>query len=96
MTWSEDCAVIKTNLANQVLTFELIETNLYVLVATLSTQDNVKLLSQLKPSFKRTISWEKCLLMPESLPRNANLNHLVELNFQRVNRLFILLFENDA
>ena len=56
----------------------------------------MKLLSQLKPSFKRTISWEKCLLMPESLPQNANLNHLVELNFQRVNRLFILLFENDA
>ena len=33
------------------------ETNLYVLVVTLSTQDNVKLLSQLKSVFKRAVTW---------------------------------------
>ena len=33
---------------------------------------------------------------PELLELNANLNHLIEPSFQRVNRLFVLAFENDA
>ena len=33
---------------------------------------------------------------PELLRRNPNLNHLVEPNFQGVNRLFVLAFENDT
>ena len=33
----------------------------FVPVATLSAQDNVKLLHQLKSRFKRTISWNKYL-----------------------------------
>ena len=33
--------------------------NLNVVVVTLSTQDNVKLLDQLKSGFKRTINWNK-------------------------------------
>ena len=35
------------------------DTKLYVPVGTLSTQDNAKLLEQLKSGFKRTISWNK-------------------------------------
>ena len=34
---------------------------------TLSTQANVKLLTQLKPGFKRAINWNKCLSKPELL-----------------------------
>ena len=32
---------------------------LYVPLITLSTQDNAKLLEQLKPGFTRTIKWNK-------------------------------------
>ena len=65
---------------NQVPTFEIqFETNLYITVVTLSTQDNAKLLSQLKPGFKRTISWNKYLPKPELLPQDKNLNHLAEM-----------------
>ena len=85
-----------TNVANQGTTFEITETNLYVPVATLSTQDNAKLLPQLKSGFKQTISWNKYLSKPELLAQNANLNHLIEPSFQGVNRLFVLAFENDA
>ena len=87
--------IIYTNIANQVPTFTITETNLYVPVVTLSTQDNAKLLPQLKSGFKRTISWNKYLAKPELLPQNANLNHLTEPSFQGVNRLFVLEFEND-
>ena len=95
LTWSADCVIIYTNVANQIPTFTITETNLYVPVATLSTQDNAKLLPQLKSGFKRTISWNKYLAKPELLAQNANLNHLIEPSFQGINRLFVLAFEND-
>ena len=96
LTWSADCVIIYTNVANQVPTFTITETNLYVPVVTLSTQDNAKLLPQLKSGFKRTISWNKYLPKPELLARNANLNHLIQPSFLGVNRLLVLVFEDDA
>ena len=43
-------------LQNQNPIFTITETNLYVPAVTLSTDDNAKLLSQLKSGFKRAIS----------------------------------------
>ena len=96
LTWSAGCVIIYTDVADQVPTFTITETNLYVPVVTLSTQDNAKLLPQLKSGFKRTISWNKYLAKPELLAQNANLNQLIEPSFQGINRLFVLAFENDA
>ena len=96
MIWSAGCVIIYTGAANQVPTFTITETNLYVPVVTLSTQDNAKLLPQLKSGFKRTISWNKYLAKPELLAQNTNLNHLIEPSFQGVNRLFVLAFEDDG
>ena len=96
LTWSANSVIIYNDVANQVPTFEIAETNFYVPVVTLSTQDNSELLPQLKSGFKRIISWNKYLPKPELLPQNPNLNHLVEPSFQVVNRLFALPFEDDA
>ena len=41
------------------------------------------------------VNWNKYLSKQELLAQNPSLNYLVERNFQRVNRLFILAFEND-
>ena len=38
LTWSTDCVIIYTNVTNQVPTFTVTETSLYVHVVTLSTQ----------------------------------------------------------
>ena len=56
----------------------------------------IKIKKQLKSGFKRKISWKKYLAKPELLPQNANLNHLIEPNFQGVNRHFVLAFEDEA
>ena len=96
LNWSANCVIIYTNVNNQVPTFTITETNLYVPVVTLSTQDNSKLLPQLKPCFKRRIHWNKYLAKPELLAQDPNLNHLVGPSFQGVNRLFVLAFGNDA
>ena len=95
LTWSANCVIIYTNVANQHPTFEIIETKLYVPVVTLWTQDNAKLLPKLKSGFKRTINWNKYLSKPELLTQNPNLNHIVEPSFEGVNKLFALAFENN-
>ena len=71
--WSENCVGISTNIANQVPTFTITEKNLYVPVVTLSSQDNAKLLTQLKSGFKRTIIRNKYISKPALLTQNANL-----------------------
>ena len=58
LTWYANC-VISNGAANQNTTFAITDTKLYVPVVTLSTQDNAKLLQQLKSEFKRTINWNK-------------------------------------
>ena len=67
LTWSADCAIIYTGVAEQLLTSRITETNLYVPVVALSTEDNAKLLPQLKSGFKITISWNKSITKPELL-----------------------------
>ena len=93
LTWSSTCVITDSNGGG---TFEITDTKLYVLVVTLSTQDNTKLLQQLKSDFKRVINWNKYFSKPESFRRNANLNYLVEPSFQGINRLFVLAFEDDT
>ena len=71
------------------------DTKLYVPVVTLSNQDHVKLLEQLKSGFKRTINWNKFQPKASIEARNLSLDYLVDPSFQEVNRLFVLLFENN-
>ena len=95
LTWSSTCVLISTKIRNQNPTFAITDTKLYVPVVTLSTQENTKFLQQLKTGFKRVINWNKYLSKPELLAQNPILNHLVEPSLQGVNRLFVLVFEND-
>ena len=78
LTWSANCVIVYTDVANQGATFTITETKLYVPVVTLSTQDNAKLLTQLKSGFKRTINWNKYLSKPELLAQNPNLNQIIK------------------
>ena len=59
LNWSENFVIVATNVADQVITFSITDTKLYVPVVTLSTQDGAKLLEQLKSGFKRRVNWNK-------------------------------------
>ena len=59
LTLSANCFVEANAIDNEVRTFSITEAKRYVAVVTLSTQDNIKLLDQLKSGFKITISWNK-------------------------------------
>ena len=92
LTWSKDCVITNSTGEEK---FQITETNLYVPVVTLSTQDNAKLLQQLKSGFKRTINWNKYESSIKTFAQNRYLNYLINPSFQGVNRLFVLSFENE-
>ena len=60
LTWSANC-VLSDAAAARATTFVITSTKLHVPVVTLSSEDNGKLLSQLKSGFKRTIYWNEYL-----------------------------------
>ena len=82
LKWSSTYVITDSNGAG---TFAITDTKLYVPVVALSTQENTKLLQQLKSGFKRVINWDKYLSKQKSFRINANLNYLVEPSFQGIN-----------
>ena len=92
LTWSKDCVISS---ATGETKFKITETKLYVPVVTLSTEDNAKLLQQLKSGFKRTINWKKYESNVKTFAQGRYLNHLINPSFQGVNRLFVLSFGNE-
>ena len=92
LTWSKDCVTTNSTGEGE---FAITETKLYVPAVTLSTQDNTKLLQQLKSGFKRTINWNKYESEIKTFAQNRYLNHLINPSFQVVHRLLVLYFENE-
>ena len=93
LTWYRDCVITNSNGEG---TFAITETKLYVVVVTLSTQNNAKLLQHLKSGFRRTINWNKYESNIKRFAQNRYLNHLINPCFQGVNKLFVLSFENEG
>ena len=58
LTWSLTCVITNSTGA---VKFAITATKPYVPVVTLLTEDNSKLLHQLKSGFKRTVNWNKYL-----------------------------------
>ena len=93
LTWSSTCVITNSTSAG---IFAITDPDLYVPAFTLSTQDNQKLLQQLKSGFQRTIKWNKFQSDQKTYAQNRYLNHLVDPSFQGANRLFVLSFERDG
>ena len=110
LTWFKNCVVINkaTTAANhgadhdvfkidnpKNAIFQITDTKLYVPVVTLSKENDIKLLEQLKSGFKRTIKWNKYRSQMTIQPQNNNLNYLIDPTFTNVNRLFVLSFPRN-
>ena len=68
--------------------------NLCVSVVTLSKDDEIKLLTNLKSGFTREIIWNKYSSQMTTEAINNNLNILIDPTFTNVNRLFVLAYRN--
>ena len=75
--------------------FVINDCKLYVPVVTLSKDDEIKLLTNLKSGFKREIKWNKYRTQMSTEAANNNLNILIDPAFTNVNRLFVLAYQID-
>ena len=62
-------------------------------VVTLSKDDEIKLLTNVKSGFKREIIWNKYRSQMSTEAINNNLNILIDPTFTNVNRLFVLAYQ---
>ena len=74
-------------------TFQINNAKLNVPVVTLSVNNNIKFLENMKQGFKRTISWNKYRAETTTQPKNNNLDYLIDPTFRNINRLFVLSFK---
>ena len=77
-------------------TLDITDCKLYTPVVTLSKDDEIKLLTNLKSGFKREIIWNKYRSQMSTEAIDNNLNILIDSTFTNVNRLFILVYQVDA
>ena len=75
-------------------TFAINGCKLYVPAVTLSKDDEIKLLTNLKSGFKREIIWNKYRSQMTTEAINNNLNILLDPTFTNANRLFVLAYQN--
>ena len=69
------------------------DSKLYIPVVTLSKDDEIKLLTNLKSRFTREIEWNKYRSQMTTEAINNNLNILIDPTFTNVNRLFVLAYQ---
>ena len=68
---------------------------MYVLVVTLSKDDEIKLLTNLKSGFKKEMKSNKYTSQMSTEAANNNLNILIDPTFTNVNGLFVLAYQVD-
>ena len=109
LKWNKNCII--TSLENRIInagppvirgnvptsvTLSITDCKLCIPVVTLSKDDEIKLLTNLKSGFTREIKWNKNRSQTPTEEINNNLNILIDLTFTNVNRLFVLAYQVDA
>ena len=78
-TWPENYVISEVK---RVTTFAIADAKLYVPVVILLTNDNAKLLQQLKSGFKRITNWNKYQSKVIMQTQNQYLDYLIDHSFQ--------------
>ena len=90
-TW--DCVLIEYHNNITRAKFQKNNTRLYVPVVTLSINDNIKFLANIKQGFKRKISWNKyrsgITPQQQKKKKKKSLDYLIDPAFRNINRLFV-------
>ena len=76
------------------VTLSINDCKLHIPVVTLSKDDEIKLLTNLKSEFTREIIWNKYRSQMTTEAANNNLNILIDPTFTNVNRLLVLAYQN--
>ena len=95
LTWKKEC-VLSNNDGNDV--FIINDTKMYVLVVTLSKEDNKDFIEQQNKGFQRSIYWNEYKTKGVTEDADANNSKYISLDpsFQGVNRLFVMTYNRLA
>ena len=74
-------------------TFQINNTKLYIPVVTLSINDKIKFLENIKQRCKRTISSNKCRSEITAQTKSNNCDYLIDRTSRNTNRLFVLFVQ---
>ena len=66
-------------------TFQINSAKLYIPIVTLSINDNIKFLENLKQGFKRAVSWNRYRSEITTQLKNNNLDYLIVPLFRNIN-----------
>ena len=94
LKWTKNCVLIEGDDKITGTTFAITSTKLYVPVVTLSINDDIKFLENIKEAFKRRTSWNKYRSEIIAQPKTNNLDYLTDPTFRNNNRLFVRSFKN--
>ena len=98
LKWYETCLLTAATTA----TFTITDARLYVPIVTLTVEYNFKLSKLLSEAFKRSIYWNEYKVTSNKIIEIAIANdikyirELLDSSCQRVNRLFVLAYDNTA
>ena len=93
LKWDKNCVITSLE-QRDIATLAINDCKLCVPEVTLSKDDEIKLLTNLKSGFKREIIWNKYRSQMTTEAINNNLNILIDPTFTNVNRLFVLTYQN--
>ena len=95
LTWKKQC-VLSTDAANAV--FIINDTKLYVVVVTLSKEDNKDFIEQQNKGFQQSIYWNEYKTKEKTEDTDANATKYINLDpsFQGVNRLLLMAYNRAA
>ena len=106
LKWNKNCIITSQQLeinldggntaAPTGATLNINDCKLYIPVATLPKDDEIKLLTNLKSGLKREIKLNKYRSQMSTEAINNNLNILIDPTFTNVNRLFVLAYQDAA
>ena len=92
LTWDPNC--VPCNLFGA-STFTITGAKLYVLIVTLSTEDNAKLSKLLSEGFKRPVYWNKYEVIPNrKYDENDYIRELLDASYPGVKIFFVLAYRN--
>ena len=94
LSWTKYCILIEHHDTITGANFMITSSKLYVPVVTLSINDNINFLENIKQGFKRTISWNKYRSEITTQPKNNDLDYVIDPTFRNIDRVYVLSFKN--
>ena len=94
LSWDTNCVLTSLDGDSN---FTITDAKLYVMIVTLSIEDNAKLSKLLSEGFKRSLYLKKYQITPnKTYNENQYIREVLDANYQGVKRLFVLTYSGSG